>query len=93
MIVEYNFDHRDDPDRREKILARYDRAVDLLSRMIQAGVDRGEFRPVLSIPALARFFWRRKTVGRSTLLLPAPTDLSRRYMAIRWRLYISNVSG
>lgn len=55
MIVEYNFDHRDDPNRRDKILARFDQAIDLVSQVIQVGVERGEFHPVLPIPAIARF--------------------------------------
>lgn len=55
MIAEYNFDHRDDPERRERILARYDKAIALVSEVIQKGVERGEFDPVLPITSIARF--------------------------------------
>ncbi len=55
MIAEYNFDHRDDPERRERILARYDNAITLVSEVIQKGVERGEFHPVLPITSIARF--------------------------------------
>lgn len=55
VVVEYNCDHRDDPERREKILARYDRAVGLLVEAIESGVTRGEFRPTLPIVSVARF--------------------------------------
>lgn len=55
MVVEYNFDNRDDPDRRRRILPRYDRVVSLLSQVIQAGADRGEFHPTRPIPSIARF--------------------------------------
>lgn len=55
MVVEYNFDHRDDPGRREKILARYDRAMGLLVEVIESGVTRGEFHPKLPSFSVARF--------------------------------------
>lgn len=55
MTVEYSFDHRDDPDRRGRILDRYDRAIDLVSEVIEAGVARGEFHPRLPIASIARF--------------------------------------
>lgn len=55
MVVEYHMEHRDDPDRRDLILARYDRVTDLLTRVLQHGVDRGEFYPRQPVVDIARF--------------------------------------
>lgn len=55
MVVEYHLQHCDDPERRDLILARYDRVTDLLTRVLQHGVDRGEFHPRLPVEDIARF--------------------------------------
>ncbi|MCY0880767.1 MAG: TetR/AcrR family transcriptional regulator [Firmicutes bacterium] len=55
MVVEYHLAHRDDPKRRTKIFARFDRVKQQFSRVIQVGIDRGELHPRLSIPSIVQF--------------------------------------
>jgi AcrR family transcriptional regulator len=55
MVVEYHLDHRDDPEQQEAILTRFDVAISLLIKVIQKGVNRGEFTPRMSIDGIAWF--------------------------------------
>ncbi len=55
MTVEYQLEHRDDPDRRTKILSRLEQFVIAFCALIQDGVDSGEFHPQLPIQTTVIF--------------------------------------
>lgn len=56
MVVEYHLEHRDNPTVRERIQQRMVGAVTAISALLQDGVDRGEFNPVLPLTTIIYFF-------------------------------------
>ena len=54
-LVEYNLEERGEPDCRQSIGNRFERYLAALTAVLEAGVRRGEFEPVLPCETIARF--------------------------------------
>lgn len=56
MVVEFNLEHRDDPQLQEQLLARRRRIETAFVAVLQEGVDRGEIHPRMALRTIVRFF-------------------------------------